>query len=312
MDEQRRRPLKEISNTIVDWDSFSKDVLVVEGPRSDHKDRYKGELDVPTTEHLLDGMFSGEIEIIQLLSQDIIHTLPAVANILVDRWRLRKLLSNSNYRHSTRKVNKANIEIKPYDFNKAKITISQLDRIAFAILEEVKEVSIVLPRPVFYQFQQGFFQFQSPCIAYDGNIRFSITTISSFAHDMHLLLTSALYSLRSDYAVQSPPRIVESAIQHTPVSYGSEVVTEELELNKLQISFLIGENGSRIEHIKQMSFAVIKVLPIKNKLHTHDIRNPESVNQTLAITGYLLCVTRALAIIKAYLDLYRMNIKRKF
>nr|CAI6415249.1 CMF_HP1_G0006900.mRNA.1.CDS.1 [Saccharomyces cerevisiae] len=79
------------------------------------------------------------------------------------------------------------------------------------------------------------------------------------------------------------------------------IVTLEIKLNKTQITFLIGAKGTRIESLREKSGASIKIIPISDKMTAHERNHPESVQQTILISGDLYSIALAVTSIESAL-----------
>lgn len=90
----------------------------------------------------------------------------------------------------------------------------------------------------------------------------------------------------------------------------SGICSQELLLNKDQVTYLIGKNGTRIETIRQVSRATIKVLPISKRLTTKELNHPDIVVQSISITGDWYQIALAFAYIEANLQLYKLGPRR--
>ncbi|SCV05301.1 LANO_0H04478g1_1 [Lachancea nothofagi CBS 11611] len=87
----------------------------------------------------------------------------------------------------------------------------------------------------------------------------------------------------------------------------SNVITHTLTLNKPEVTFLIGRQGSKIQELRQQSGATVKVLPIALRLTVGQLNNPTSIGQQLSITGSIEAVTKAVCLIDSQLSAYRMQ-----
>ena len=88
------------------------------------------------------------------------------------------------------------------------------------------------------------------------------------------------------------------------------ITTYTIRLNKPEVSFLIGRQGTRIERLRQESRATIKILPIATRLSAEQLANPNSVEQQLSITGDMDSAARAICLIDTQLSAYRSNPRR--
>lgn len=234
------------------------------------------------------------------------------ARIVINRWRFRYQLCKGYVKYQICMSDADHMELERYDHNNLLLTLKSLDTHTIYLLQIIGQIELVLPPLVLQQIREGSVRISSPHNLWGNRIRVSCTDIRSITEIFSLLLSQTLYPQQGAIPRACQTLQPTSLMPVVGKSVVPEIVSEELELNKLQISFIIGENGCRIEQIKHTSCAVIKVLPIQTKLQAQDIRNPESVHQNLAITGQLAHVTKAIIIIQAYLDLYEINKKHKF
>ncbi|GCE99613.1 RNA-binding motif protein required for MRE2-dependent mRNA splicing [Zygosaccharomyces mellis] len=108
----------------------------------------------------------------------------------------------------------------------------------------------------------------------------------------------------------TPPVSVNLYYKHSSVSIPKDYICgQELLLNKGQVTYLIGKNGTRIEMIRQVSRATIKVLPIGKKLTAKESNHPNIVIQSISITGDWYQIALAFAHIEANLQLYKLEHK---
>ncbi|SJM85668.1 uncharacterized protein ZBIST_2379 [Zygosaccharomyces bailii] len=104
------------------------------------------------------------------------------------------------------------------------------------------------------------------------------------------------------------PQAVHIPLQGTAVpQVGQRIVNYEVQLNKNQVTYLIGRNGVRIEMLRKTSQATIKILPIAKRLTEQELNHPESVNQSIIVTGELYEVALAFACIESYLRLHQLG-----
>lgn len=77
----------------------------------------------------------------------------------------------------------------------------------------------------------------------------------------------------------------------------------QIKISKRDISFLIGHHGKRIEFLKNTSGAIIKVIPISNKLNSVQTRNPRKITQEIILYGTIQQLHTALTLIDQHLNL---------
>ncbi|CCF56213.1 hypothetical protein KAFR_0A07790 [Kazachstania africana CBS 2517] len=80
------------------------------------------------------------------------------------------------------------------------------------------------------------------------------------------------------------------------------IETHDIDLTKQKISFLIGKNGTRIEQIRDSSGAIIKIIPLPRKLKLKEQNCPDSVLQTISLTGEPCNIAMALSLIASQLQ----------
>lgn len=84
----------------------------------------------------------------------------------------------------------------------------------------------------------------------------------------------------------------------------------EILLNKNQVTYLIGKNGARIEALREISNATIKILPISKRLTERELNHPSCVNQSISVTGDRFEIAMAFAYIESHLELHRLGPRR--
>ncbi|AET40827.1 Mer1p Ecym_6456 [Eremothecium cymbalariae DBVPG len=306
----KRHPLEEISNFPLEAFENTKDPSYTVQQTTEKGVLVQESCGEVILKDSYDSLFREVSTKVNIKISKIVAKLPKVAHIVVRRWAARDGISKRCLRLSTdTKENSACISA--YDTNNALLSFQDLDIELLQLLSNLKCVSIILPPMVLAQVQSG-------CITLETNFQIWADTLrittrpNELIKDLYTLVSSEFYSIDALPIDQPALDLSTASTLYSRITSVPDIITEELELNKPQISFLIGENGVRIEHIKQTSYVIIKVLPIKNKLHTQDIKNPASVHQNVTITGELYCVAKALAAIHAYIDLYNMNLKHKF
>lgn len=103
-----------------------------------------------------------------------------------------------------------------------------------------------------------------------------------------------------------------SPVQHRSINARSlspsmpSMVTYDLPLTKSDVSFLIGKHGERIKSIREASGTIIKIIPISEKLTQSELNHPDSIAQTITVTGSLYTTTIAIATIEAHLKLHHI------
>jgi predicted PilT family ATPase len=97
--------------------------------------------------------------------------------------------------------------------------------------------------------------------------------------------------------------------QLKPAELDSEENTWTLvELNKREVTYLIGKNGWKIETIRTRSGARVKVVPLNNHSQGSTVRfNDPNVTQYLRVTGTKSQVAKALKIIESEIEHFRLN-----
>ncbi|KOG96962.1 Mer1p [Saccharomyces eubayanus] len=79
------------------------------------------------------------------------------------------------------------------------------------------------------------------------------------------------------------------------------ILTKEVKLSKTQVTFLIGSRGTRIETLRKESGATIKIIPISEKMTMQERFHPETVQQTILVSGDLYSVALAITNIESAL-----------
>lgn len=79
------------------------------------------------------------------------------------------------------------------------------------------------------------------------------------------------------------------------------IFTKEIKLSKTQVTFLIGSRGTRIEALREESGATIKIIPISEKMTMQERCHPDTVQQTILISGDLYSVALAITSIESAL-----------
>ncbi|SCU96375.1 LAME_0F16028g1_1 [Lachancea meyersii CBS 8951] len=126
--------------------------------------------------------------------------------------------------------------------------------------------------------------------------------------DMRRLAESPFYQCPPRRWRAVAPREMLDIYRAAPVVLGmrkKEVITHNVTLNKPEVTFLIGHQGTTIQQIRQESGATIKVIPIAARLTVEQLNSPKCVEQHLSITGDIISVTKAVCLIDARLALYR-------
>ena len=90
------------------------------------------------------------------------------------------------------------------------------------------------------------------------------------------------------------------------------ILTVELTVSKAEVSFLLGHHGERIEQIRSLSCATIKILPIEKRLTLRDLNHPSQIIQQLSITGNKYSVAVALSRIEAELGMFNLSFGRQY
>ncbi|CAI4049585.1 hypothetical protein SKDZ_14G1170 [Saccharomyces kudriavzevii ZP591] len=93
-----------------------------------------------------------------------------------------------------------------------------------------------------------------------------------------------------------------SKMQETGLQRQDFIITIEIKLTKIQITFLIGSKGTRIENLREESGATIKIVPISEKMTIHERNHPGTVHQTILISGDLYSVALATTSIESALN----------
>ncbi|SCW03964.1 LAFE_0H02916g1_1 [Lachancea fermentati] len=242
-------------------------------------------------------------------------------NIQLDQSSLQSfLLCYDNL--STHKVSSPNLEslsvhicIKknPYGGFTLRVPFHQM------ILQRLvaDQVRVLVPRETLHLIRTGQLLLQSNhIILQQQELLLSNQKFSVIAEDLRVLVSNSSYKeptmltrILPNYRSNS----FEEVISHEAIYPDSptQIISQEITINKLEVSFLIGHQGTRIETIRRESQATIKILPISQRLKSHQITAPTSVLQQLCITGDLQAVATALSLIEYHLSHHRLNWKRK-
>lgn len=134
------------------------------------------------------------------------------------------------------------------------------------------------------------------------------TLLKDIEANLERLQTKAVPQL---LGCSTPPENVNLHLMHPEIPINEDrIITQELLLNKDQVTYLIGKNGMRIERIRQASKATIKILPINKRLNTRELNHPDIVTQSIFITGEWYQSALAFAYIEADLQLYKLGPRR--
>ncbi|AGO10283.1 AaceriABL173Cp [[Ashbya] aceris (nom. inval.)] len=237
------------------------------------------------------------------------RSLGGRVRLRVERWTLREALNSSHVLAA--EAGQAALVASAHGSQTVELSGRNMDCAALSLMHAVGQVAVVVPPAVITQLRCGRLELRSAARTWQDTVMLSTHNAEALLADLRAVVSSGVYPSTGPMQALACPPLPSPAVPLCAAS-ALPIITHELELNKPQVSFLIGENGSRIEYIKVASSAVVKVLPIKNKLQNCELKNPASVRQSLAITGDLYAVARALASIQAFLDLYQVNAKHKF
>lgn len=119
------------------------------------------------------------------------------------------------------------------------------------------------------------------------------------------LLELERHQLQPLQTLRIPPSMPSVFPRQSPLQ-GPATLTEELQLTKSQVTYLIGAAGTRIEATRLDSQATIKVLPIPRRLTASEQNHPHTQTQSLAITGNHYQVATALVLLECQLNLHRL------
>ncbi|CCD25681.1 Mer1p NDAI_0F03630 [Naumovozyma dairenensis CBS 421] len=85
----------------------------------------------------------------------------------------------------------------------------------------------------------------------------------------------------------------------------SDILEMNILLTKPEVGFLIGEQGHRIEKLRESSNATIQILPIAKRFRLMDILCPDSINQQISIVGDVYSVALGIASVESLLILHK-------
>lgn len=88
-----------------------------------------------------------------------------------------------------------------------------------------------------------------------------------------------------------------------------KMISNEIFLNKLQVTFLIGKDGNCINLIRDISETTIKILPISRKLNPKELTKPSTIFQAITIIGEIYNVAKAISLIESTIRLFKYNRK---
>ncbi|AAS50598.1 ABL173Cp [Eremothecium gossypii ATCC 10895] len=302
MTNKRRAPLEDISNAIIGQVLETKDARIGRGNGEDFS------VDRPqVTAAALDGLFLDGRQL--RIGGGQARSIGGWVRLRVARWSLRKALNTGHVLAAER--GQAALIARAHDSQTVELSGRSLDCTTLSLLRVVGQVAVTVTPALLTQLRCRQLKLRSAIRAWQDTVLLPTHDSEALLADLRIIVSSGVYPASGPMLIHScPPLPTPVAPLHAALALPT--ITQELELNKPQVSFLIGENGSRIEYIKVASSAIVKVLPIKNKLQNSELKNPSCVRQSLAITGDLCAVARALTSIQAFLDLYHANAKHKF
>lgn len=80
-----------------------------------------------------------------------------------------------------------------------------------------------------------------------------------------------------------------------------KIFSTELQLSKLEISYLIGKNGYWINSLRDVTKTTIKIMPILKRLDKKELNSPTNIFQTVIVTGTLTELVQAIVFIESTL-----------
>ncbi|CDO94078.1 unnamed protein product [Kluyveromyces dobzhanskii CBS 2104] len=141
-----------------------------------------------------------------------------------------------------------------------------------------------------------------------GNFIILEGVIRDIEADVRMLSTIITHSALRSFPVACMSESKEEMIDKLEIETPDRDHTmETVTLNRLQVSFLIGNKGQRIEFIRREADVNIKIMPIAKKLRNFDLNNPQSVKQEVRIYGRLENVHTCLVLFEQHL---RMQIAK--
>lgn len=247
----------------------------------------------------------------------------------IDRWKFLKVLKYFSLveRECVKKDVPGVITVIPVGFESVIVETSVYDKFLWDILDG--EVSILVPRELSHEVGKGRLILCSKVSnIWNDEILLQNKQSTQTIKDLQSLTSHTFYKcpslskikfLNNKGHIRSCPLLPDYTYSLTDVSGVtnekasiSEIITRHLELNKQEITFLIGQQGSRIEFLRKKSHAIIKILPIAHRLRSDEVANPSLVQQSISITGDLQSVTIAFTLIESELSHYRKNTKFKY
>ncbi|CCH58876.1 hypothetical protein TBLA_0B00310 [Henningerozyma blattae CBS 6284] len=148
---------------------------------------------------------------------------------------------------------------------------------------------------------------------------FTITTLPSpsiFLYLVHFLsaneyqamIRGSLYPIRP--SIETMQYLEHKSSREPDIDMSNRIESQDIVLVKTEVTFLIGENGERMEDIRKSSGATIKVHPLPERLTQYQRKHPNEVNQTISITGNLYCRAKAFTIMESLIRTRRFYSKK--
>ncbi|SCU98358.1 LAMI_0F14290g1_1 [Lachancea mirantina] len=183
-------------------------------------------------------------------------------------------------------------------------------------IDATKGVTIVVSREIQYLLQRDQLGLNSNVKPLGGHyVELKNSSNDQLVRDIAKILANPMYTVPQQRKLFTgfprPPRPLsphyknevqqQQEQRYAPLYHTSHTLT----LNKLEVTFLIGHQGSRIEFIREQSGACVKILPIPERLKTIQLASPYLILQAIVVSGTLSTVTVAMALIESQLQCYR-------
>lgn len=234
----------------------------------------------------------------------------------IDRWDFRMFIQNAYIKGADYKHQKFTYHINNINQTDIYLLFEELEDTYTFFNETQFPIILILPKTTLYKIMTRKISLkQNYQILFNQEILIKPMNIHIYLNDLKII-----YSDHSiiDIFIPKPVLIFcpsepsEKDVISSFHENATSIITRSIRLNKLEISFLIGKNGSRIESIRNSSAATIKIIPIANKLSSYELRNPKHIHQELSISGTSEELAKTIALIESYLVLFNTNPDLKF
>lgn len=117
-------------------------------------------------------------------------------------------------------------------------------------------------------------------------------------------LRSALEPIQAVNLASSPTKKL-SKFLNTKEPEQPKIQVELIQLTRPEVTFLIGKNGHKIDHIRKQSKATVKVIPIDSEANRNLKTTSKNLMQFIRVSGTKKQVKDALSIIES--DIYQFR-----